>query len=296
MRIPTTDLRPLIDPICALDVPGDEDLSALTRVLWRDELPHRVVLLNTRQKLYVSDETAARRVRQLYLLGPEQARPGAPRRPSRTAIVWQTLRASPVTALIIAAALLLAPAGMFEQRWAETMLSWLAFTKPMLTGAVPQISPLAQVFAQHQWWRLLTPSLLHFSLLHLMTNVVLFWEFGRRIEARLGGVFMALLFVWGSVVANIAQYLLSPAAIFGGLSGVVIAELGFTFTVGRTRAYATLLPNPVFAAVMLLSLLVMSSGITDVFGLHIANGAHWAGLAAGVALGLGVLAVQASRP
>ena len=282
-------------PICALDVPGDEDLSPLTRVLWRDALPHRVVFQDGRQLVLVADPAVAERVRSLYVLGPAAAA-GPEARPVLVAnVISAALRRHPATACIVLIALLLAPVGIFENRFATTALGWLTFTHVVLAGDTVQVGPLAQVLAEGQWWRLITPSWLHFSLFHIAADVVLFWEFGRRIETRLGSPFLVGLFLWASLAANIAQYWLVPHAIFGGLSGVVIAQLGFSMVVGRTRTYGSLLPNPAFAIAMLISLLVFSTGITERFGLNIANGAHWAGLAAGVLLGFAVLIRPARR-
>ena len=287
----STERDCLAAPICALEVPSDEDLSALTRVLWRDALPHRVVFSGGLQRVLVADAAAAERVRSLYLLGPVQPLPGLPLAPSRAVVVWQTLWLQPATATIVLVALLLAPVGIFSGPLTAALLAALTFTKVSVLQGHTQIDSFAQMFASGQWWRFITPSWLHFSFLHIAADAVLFWEFGRRIEARLGSWFMVLLFVSASVVANSIQYWSQPDAIFGGLSGVVTAELGFSMTVGRSRGFSELLPNPVFAGAMLVSLLIFSTGVTAHFGLNIANGAHWAGLGAGVALGGGVLFV-----
>jgi GlpG protein len=39
-----------------------------------------------------------------------------------------------------------------------------------------------------EWWRLLTPTLIHFGWLHVVFNCLWLWEFGQRIEHRLGAI------------------------------------------------------------------------------------------------------------
>ncbi len=88
-----------------------------------------------------------------------------------------------------------------------------------------------------EYWRLLTPVFLHFGWLHITFNSLWTWELGALIEQRLGTVALVLLVVCCGVGSNIAQYLWSGPTLFGGMSGVVYALLGFCWV------YNALLPG-----------------------------------------------------
>ena len=52
----------------------------------------------------------------------------------------------------------------------------------------------------NDWWRFITPTLLHFSWMHLVFNCLWIWEFGRRIEGVVGfNEFVGLIFGFGSI-------------------------------------------------------------------------------------------------
>ena len=116
----------------------------------------------------------------------------------------------------------------------------------------------------NDWWRFITPTLLHFSWMHLVFNCLWIWEFGRRIERSLGSLNMLGLYLASAVFSNSVQFFISGPSIFGGMSGVVYALMGF----------------------MLVWLLVGLVGALEVLGAGaIANGAHLGGLVIGVLLG-----------
>ena len=69
------------------------------------------------------------------------------------------------------------------------------------------------------WWRFITPTLLHFGWMHLVFNCLWIWEFGRRIEAALGSLNLVGLFLASAAFSNSVQYFVSGPSIFGGMSG-----------------------------------------------------------------------------
>lgn len=151
----------------------------------------------------------------------------------------------------------------------------LVYTSLSFFGAMQstgQTTDLAQI------WRIFTPSLLHFSVLHIMFNLLWWWYLGGKIELRQGaGKLMVLLLVAGTL-PNIAQYYISGPN-FGGLSGVVYALLGYTWLMGQRRPEAGLyLPN----AYMVFMLIWLVLGFADLLGMPVANGAHLAGLLIGL--------------
>ena len=138
----------------------------------------------------------------------------------------------------------------------------------------------------NDWWRFITPTLLHFSWMHLVFNCLWIWEFGRRIERSLGSLNMLGLYLASAVFSNSVQFFISGPSIFGGMSGVVYALMGFIWAGNSLRKdWMEPLP-PAVMGFMLLWLLVGLVGALEVLGAGaIANGAHLGGLVIGVLLG-----------
>lgn len=128
-----------------------------------------------------------------------------------------------------------------------------------------------------QGWRLFTPALLHFSAMHLVFNLLWWWYLGGQIEQKLGlGKLLSILLI-ASAIPNLVQFMMS-GPLFGGLSGVVYALIGYFWWMGRLNPGAGIhLPNA-YVGFMLVWLVI---GWFDVLGIKTANGAHLAGLAVG---------------
>jgi hypothetical protein len=58
-----------------------------------------------------------------------------------------------------------------------------------------------------EWWRLVTPTFIHFGWLHVVFNCLWLWEFGQRIEHRLGAINVLGLYGVTAMVSNYCQYL-----------------------------------------------------------------------------------------
>lgn len=136
------------------------------------------------------------------------------------------------------------------------------------------------------WWRFITPTLLHFSWMHVVFNCLWIWEFGRRIEVTLGSVNLLGLYLTAAVFSNSLQFFVSGPSIFGGMSGVVYAFMGFIWTGNALRpGWIEPLP-PAIVGFMLVWLLIGMVGALEILGAGaIANGAHLGGLIIGVSLG-----------
>lgn len=143
----------------------------------------------------------------------------------------------------------------------------------------------------NDWWRFITPTLLHFSWMHLVFNCLWIWEFGRRIEASLGSMNLLGLYLASAVFSNSVQYFISGPSIFGGMSGVVYAFMGFIWTGNALRPHWIEPLPPAIMGFMLIWLLVGLVGALEILGAGaIANGAHLGGLVIGIILG-GVFAL-----
>ena len=138
----------------------------------------------------------------------------------------------------------------------------------------------------NEWWRLLTPTFLHFSLTHLAFNCLWIYILGSKIEELDGKGLLLFVFVTSSILSNAGQFLWTQQILFGGLSGGVYGLLGYCFIIeldGKKGRYG--LPEALYLF-MLIWLFIGFTGILSVFGFgNIANTAHLVGMIAGFILG-----------
>lgn len=139
----------------------------------------------------------------------------------------------------------------------------------------------------NEWWRLLTPTFLHFSLTHLAFNCLWIYILGSKIEELDGKGLLLFVFVTSSILSNAGQFLWTQQILFGGLSGGVYGLLGYCFIIeldGKRGRYG--LPEALYLF-MLIWLLIGFTGILSVFGFgNVANTAHLIGMIAGFIIGL----------
>ncbi|MCP5077875.1 MAG: rhomboid family intramembrane serine protease GlpG [Psychromonas sp.] len=156
-------------------------------------------------------------------------------------------------------------------------LSTIGLFQPMQSALAFFIS---QPFDFSQSWRFITPAFLHFSALHIVFNLLWWWQLAGVVEKQQGKQRLLLLFLFTAVASNLAQYfLVSPY--FGGLSGVVYGLVGYCWLFGLLNKHSQVhLQNSYFG--FLLVWLVL--GFVDVLPMNVANYAHLVGLLAGLLL------------
>jgi GlpG protein len=150
------------------------------------------------------------------------------------------------------------------------------------TGApiyFPLESPKSKVIPR-ELWRLVTPIFLHFSVMHIVFNMMSLASIGRLLEGRYGRVWMVGFVLLTGIGSNLAQYAMSGPN-FGGMSGVVYALFGFAWIRGWCDPTAgfRLGANSVF--IMLLWLVLCFQGSLGA----VANYAHLGGLVLGALWG-----------
>ncbi len=137
-----------------------------------------------------------------------------------------------------------------------------------------------QPFDYSQSWRFITPAFLHFSILHIVFNLLWWWELAGIVEKQHGKQRLILLFLVAAVASNLAQYYL-VGPYFGGLSGVVYALVGYCWLFGILNKTSKVnLPNSYF--LFLLGWLAL--GFVNLLPVNVANYAHLVGLLAGLVL------------
>lgn len=141
--------------------------------------------------------------------------------------------------------------------------------------------PTLAQFTDWQAWRYVTPAFIHFSVLHLVFNLLWWWYLGGQIEQRLGSGKLFILLIVGAALPNIAEFFVS-GPLFGGLSGVVYALLGYSWMRARLQPACGLTMPPALMGFMLIWLVL---GFFDILGTSTANMAHLVGLLVGLAQG-----------
>ena len=148
------------------------------------------------------------------------------------------------------------------------------------------MQPFSVLSESHEWWRLLGPAFIHFSALHIIFNLLWWGMLGAKIERNLGMSMLLIVFLVSAAISNAAQALFSEPVqanlyLFGGLSGVVYAVMGFVWWLGWLRpSWGLSLPNSI-VGFMLVWLVI---GYADILWVNMANAAHTAGLISGCLL------------
>lgn len=233
-----------------------------------DEYSHTVMLLRE------SEQIVAKKLAEEFVLNPSstkyqttawQSGEAVTLIPSKSFSAANTLtdlKQAPFTSSILVICLVI------------YVLAMIGVTSPYLWL---KIQPLAVLIDSGQWWRVLGPALIHFSVLHIAFNLLWWWTLGKQVEKTFGLSSLLLLFVLSAALSNVAQLLVSGPN-FGGLSGVVYALVGCVWWLGWLKpSWGLSLPKPIVG--FLLVWLVV--GYLDILPVSMANTAHTVGLICG---------------
>jgi GlpG protein len=148
---------------------------------------------------------------------------------------------------------------------------------------VVPISPEGYYFTHIDWtqpWRLLTPMLIHFGILHLVFNMFWLYRLGSQIENIHGTRAFVGLVALTQVPGALVQFEVS-GPLFGGMSGVVYGLFGFSWMQARYASKGYSLSDQD-------TLWIMGWFVLCATGLvgHIANAQHALGLVFGLLAGM----------
>ncbi len=154
-----------------------------------------------------------------------------------------------------------------------TIFALLALDKPALAAG--------------EWWRLVSPTLVHGGLIHLGFNMLALWIAGSLVERLYGAPTMLALYLLTAAAGSAASFAFGGPYPSVGASGAVFGFFGILFAVQRVhdpvldrRARAALTQMGGLIAMNLVLGLVMTGG-----GIPIDIAAHVGGLLAGLWLG-----------
>jgi rhomboid protease GluP len=136
-----------------------------------------------------------------------------------------------------------------------------------------------------QWWRLLTPMVLHGGLTHLLFNSWAMYVLGTEAEQVYGTLRFLTIYLLSGLAGSIASYVFNPAVLSVGASGAIFGLLGalaaFAFTSRSFVGWE--------ASKMQLGQMATLAAINLAFGFampNIDNSAHIGGMIAGGIVGL----------
>ncbi|HZM82914.1 MAG TPA: rhomboid family intramembrane serine protease [Candidatus Limnocylindrales bacterium] len=127
-------------------------------------------------------------------------------------------------------------------------------------------------------WRLFTAMFLHYGILHLLLNMYALWVLGRALEAALGPIRFAALYLLCGLGGNVACYVFSPTTLSAGASTAIY---------GLFAAYFLVLKRLGRDATSVIPVIIINVVFTfTVSGISIAG--HMGGLVTGAVCGLGL--------
>lgn len=267
-----------------LALPGDLDTRPLRQALWAHHIGHRFTQQEGQQILWLANpkqrDEAARLIELWHRGELSSARPSAP--PRRPSITGQAFGQAPLAAGLIAVCIALFLAMMFA---GDILVRALTIVPLEVVGQRLVAGDLSTTLTGGQVWRLFTPALLHFGWMHLIFNMLWLWYFGRQIESIQGWRRLGLIVVVAAVVSNLAQYL-TGTVLFGGMSGVDYALLGYVWLMSRRRPGSGYFVPQMLVVFMLLWMVFTMTDLAGTIGFgNVANEAHLGGLLVGLIVG-----------
>jgi membrane associated rhomboid family serine protease len=135
-----------------------------------------------------------------------------------------------------------------------------------------------------QWWRLVTSTFLHGSLLHLLFNMVVLWQAGRLAERIFGSLRFSGLYLIAGVAGSLGSVLWNPHVNSVGASGAIFGIVGGLLAFIRRENSGV---PPTVVADLRASLLpfLLFNIVAGFLYPHTDNAAHIGGLAGGFLAG-----------
>ncbi len=139
-----------------------------------------------------------------------------------------------------------------------------------------------------QVWRLVTPTVIHYGLMHIFFNMMVFWRFGSIIESQKGSLKTILIILAIAIVSCASEAWWAQTMDdlrwngFGGMSGVCGGLFGYAWMKHKYQPYERIHVADQEVWYTIAWFLLCSFGLMG----GIANAAHWMGLATGVVIGI----------
>lgn len=268
-----------------------EDPKGLTEALWHHKVAHQIIFKDGHNELWVLDPSQLPTVEQLMTIWKgdpallQQAQPATVTRTATKGGILSQLKLSPVTTILLLLTLLVA---VITQLGGDIKtVGYFSISPFDIRNGHIYFYDMSEVLSKGEYWRIFTPTLLHFSVLHIVFNTLWIWEVGSKLERILGAIIWSVGVVIIAVLSNVLQYEISGYPLFGGLSGVVYGLIGFAWLLPILNKRW---PIIISKQLMLFFIIWLGVGYTpfpEMIGLgSIANTAHTIGLLSGLILGV----------
>jgi len=274
--------------ICVYQFTLEQDPAALSKTLWQQKIPHRIIQREGVDQLWLLDERhipMTQQILNMYLGEPDKLAQ-IPINPISTQVfslvrLTQLISLYPVnTGLVLMSILVAILTGLGSQ---YSQLSWFSFLPIQVSGNYITTTQFNYVLEHHQYWRLITPIFIHFSMIHIAFNLLWMWDIGRKVEKVIGSTLYLFLVLVTALLSNYLQYLSTQSPLFGGMSGVVYAIIGFAWLVPKLIPHCPSLISKPIMTFLILWLALGYSNIFEQIGMgKIANTAHLIGLVCGL--------------
>lgn len=136
------------------------------------------------------------------------------------------------------------------------------------------------IVQEYELWRLISPSVLHGGPVHILLNLLGWYQLGGMVEQRKGTAYLLMLTLLTALAADLLQFTLVSGP-FVGLSGVVFGIFGYVWVKGKLDPGDGMGVPPSTVINALVFYLLCWIGA---FG-NIANYAHTGGLLMGITIG-----------
>lgn len=146
------------------------------------------------------------------------------------------------------------------------------------------------------WWRLVTPMVVHFGILHIGLNMLVLWRLGPPVEQVVGSRLYLAAYVLSGIGGQVASDLtMGPNVLSGGASGAIYGIIGVLigyYVAGRVAANAGRVATSGWAFnPSAVKSLAIQAGLWLVVGgavAHVDSAAHAGGAVVGLVIGAGV--------
>lgn len=288
------------------EVDIDVDLSLFSRWLNSQRVLHRISEENGVQVIWVEDpraEVSIKTALDRYLndqgfkaqLDTYSAQLKFSLRPAHSLMPRPKPAQAPIVFVFICLAVVIALLTSFGQ--GGPVLRAMMIVDPIgvdISSVSSKFGLLIASLGNLQLWRLISPDFLHFSEMHLIFNMLMFWFLGGQIESTQGKRRFVGLFLVCSIVPNVAQYL-ETGPLFGGMSGVVYGLVGYCWLWCRIRPGELMFP-PALMGISVVWLAIGYTPLTEALLIgRMANSAHLFGLLMGILYAYIVLSISPNK-
>ncbi|MEB0263550.1 rhomboid family intramembrane serine protease [Mucilaginibacter sp. 10I4] len=131
-----------------------------------------------------------------------------------------------------------------------------------------------------QLWRLVTSTFLHFSLLHIIGNMIVLIYIGSLIESKLGKWNYLFIYLLTGICASATSVIWNEQGVMAGASGAIFGLFGVLLALLTTNFYE----NNARRALLISTTIFIAYSIMPI-GRHVDHAAHFGGLISGFIFG-----------